>query len=233
MQFYEKSLTTELENNYVKHVTFQYSQTELLWYLPHHLVSNPNKPGKLRRGADAASMYKGVSLNSCLETESLTTCLAFCYGFGKKPVSELADSEVMFMQIDIKMKIKKLPLAYQKRYQAISIHATYLWYKMLTIHCHFALHKTAADYCVTKPNIAQQLHKNFYMDDFVHSFSSTNEATTSTTQLKSSLRQGDSTLLSSYILLFKSSTPLMETKIILRIQSWASNETQLTIRCSW
>ena len=31
MQLYEKSLTTDLENNYVKPVTFQYPQPELLW----------------------------------------------------------------------------------------------------------------------------------------------------------------------------------------------------------
>ena len=49
MQLYEKSLTTYLENNYVKPVTFQYPQLELLWYLPHHPVTNPNKPGKVRR----------------------------------------------------------------------------------------------------------------------------------------------------------------------------------------
>ena len=54
----------------------------------------------------------------------------------------------------------------------------------------FALHRTAADYCVTKPNIAQLLHKSFYVDDFVHSFKTTHEARVSTTQLKSSLRQG-------------------------------------------
>ena len=54
----------------------------------------------------------------------------------------------------------------------------------------FALHQTAADYCVTKLNFAQLLHKIFYLDDFVHSFNTTHEARDSTTQLKSSLRQG-------------------------------------------
>ena len=37
----------------------------------------------------------------------------------------------------------------------------------------FPLHPTAADYCVTTTNIAQLLHKSFYMDDFVHSFNDT------------------------------------------------------------
>ena len=55
----------------------------------------------------------------------------------------------------------------------------------------FALHQTAADYCVTKTNIAQLLHKSFYTDDFVHSFNTTHEARVSNTQLKSSIRQGE------------------------------------------
>ena len=51
---------------------------------------------------------------------------------------------------------------------------------------------TATD-IVTQPNIAQLLHKSFYMVDFVHSLNTTNEARDSTTQLKFSLGQGDST----------------------------------------
>ena len=99
----------------------------------------------------------------------------------------------------------------------------------------FALHQTAADCCVTKPIIAQLLHKSFYMDDFVHSFNPTLEARDSTTQLKSSLRQGDSTQLSSYLTLMTRINPLMEAKFLLMLQcivSWWSNGTQLTIRYS-
>ena len=104
MQLYEKSLTTDLENNYVKPVTFQYPQPELLWYLPHHPVTNPNKPGKVRRVANAASTYKGVSLNSCLETgpDLLNNMFGLLLRFREKPVAVSADIEGMFMQIGIK-----------------------------------------------------------------------------------------------------------------------------------
>ena len=43
MQISENSLTSDLENNYVKSVTFPYPQPELLWYLPHHHVPKINK----------------------------------------------------------------------------------------------------------------------------------------------------------------------------------------------
>ena len=68
MQFYDKSLNIDLENNYVKCVSFQYSQPEFSWYLLHHPLSIPNKREDVRMLANAASMNKGVSLKSCLET---------------------------------------------------------------------------------------------------------------------------------------------------------------------
>ena len=108
MQLYEKSLTTDLENNYVKPVTFQYPQPELLWYLPHHPVTNPNKPGKVRRVANAASTYKGVSLNPCLETgpDLLNNMFVLLLRFREKPVAVSTVIEGMFMQKSITDKIK-------------------------------------------------------------------------------------------------------------------------------
>ena len=38
------------------------------WYLPHHPVVNPNKPGKVRRVLNGVSRFRGKSLNSCLLT---------------------------------------------------------------------------------------------------------------------------------------------------------------------
>ena len=65
---YHKTLDTDLEKGYVKSVTFSYTTPDRVWYLPHHLVTNPNKPGKVRRVSNAASTFKGNSLNSNLLT---------------------------------------------------------------------------------------------------------------------------------------------------------------------
>ena len=42
------------------------SRAEREWYLPHHPVLNPNKPGKVRRVLNGASKFHGTSLNRSL-----------------------------------------------------------------------------------------------------------------------------------------------------------------------
>ena len=101
MQLYEKPLTTDLENNYVKPVKFQYPQPEILWYLPHHPVRTPKKPWKLRRLFNAAPTYKSVLLNSCLETgpDLLNNTFSLLLRFREKSLKISADIDGMFMQI--------------------------------------------------------------------------------------------------------------------------------------
>ena len=52
---YDQTLSTDLIKNYIKPVEMTEPETEEIWYLPHHPVQNPNKPGKIRRVANAAS----------------------------------------------------------------------------------------------------------------------------------------------------------------------------------
>ncbi|XP_075247043.1 uncharacterized protein LOC142340354 [Convolutriloba macropyga] len=70
-------------------------EPEKIWYLPHHTVQNPNKPGKIRRVANAASKYRGQSLNSNLLTgpDLLNSLLGILLRFRENPVAILADIE--------------------------------------------------------------------------------------------------------------------------------------------
>ena len=70
-QKYNQTLQADLDKNVVKPVEMQAPPPESIWYLPHHPVTNPNKPGKVRRVANATSKFRGESLNSNLLTDLL------------------------------------------------------------------------------------------------------------------------------------------------------------------
>ena len=65
---YQQSIDTDVEKGFVKIL----DESEVKgtfgkeWYLPHHPVLNPNKPGKIGRVCNAASKYKEVCLNDKL-----------------------------------------------------------------------------------------------------------------------------------------------------------------------
>ena len=62
---YRHAIDDDLQKGYIKKLPEQeWSQANpRVWYLPHHSVLNPHKPGKVRRVSDAAANYQGTSLN--------------------------------------------------------------------------------------------------------------------------------------------------------------------------
>ncbi|XP_075252013.1 uncharacterized protein LOC142344310 [Convolutriloba macropyga] len=100
-QRYNQTLQTDLDKNFVKPVEMQAPPPELIWYLPHHAVTNPNKPGKVRRVANAASKFRGKSLNSNLLTgpDLLNNLVGVLLRFRQHKVAVLSDIEGIFMQI--------------------------------------------------------------------------------------------------------------------------------------
>ena len=81
-------------------------ECEKIWYLPHHLVQNPNKPRKIRRVVNAASNYRGQSLNSNLLTgpDLFNSLLGLLLRFCEHPVATLAVIESMFTEVAVKQK---------------------------------------------------------------------------------------------------------------------------------
>ena len=79
---------------------------ESIWYLPHHPVANPNKPGKARRVANAASKFRGESLNSNLLTgpDLLNNLVGVLLRFREYPVAVLSDILGMFTQIAVRQE---------------------------------------------------------------------------------------------------------------------------------
>ena len=71
------------------------------WYLPHHPVFHPHKPGKVRVVFDTAAKYKGKSLNKELFTgpDSLTSLVGVPLRFRNNKITLAGKVEVMFHQV--------------------------------------------------------------------------------------------------------------------------------------
>ena len=104
---YEACIATDIQKGYVSVLPDSEANREDAWYLPHHPVTNVNKPGKTRRVTNASSGYQGTSLNSSLlkgpdllcNLNSLTMC------FREKCVALSADTEAMFIQVSVPLQI--------------------------------------------------------------------------------------------------------------------------------
>ena len=78
-----------------------------LWYLAHHPVFNPNKPGKTRVVFDCAAKFRGMSLNDqLLSGPDLTNSIVgVLTRFRQERVALAADVEAMFHQVRIMMHL--------------------------------------------------------------------------------------------------------------------------------
>ena len=72
-----------------------------VWYLPHHPVTHPLKPGKVRVVFDCGAKYRGTSLNQqLLQGPDLTNPLVgVLIRFRQEPIAMAADIEAMFHQV--------------------------------------------------------------------------------------------------------------------------------------
>ena len=105
---YQQSIDTDVEKGFVKIL----GESEVKgtfgkeWYLPHHPVLNPNKPGKVRRVCNAASKDKLCLNDKLLARPDLLhgligTILRFCEG----PIALTADIESMFLPVPEQDKV--------------------------------------------------------------------------------------------------------------------------------
>ena len=70
-KLYQDSIKVDVEKVFIrilKQEELEATKLERQWYIPHHPVENPNKPGKVRRVCNAASKFRGILLNDNLLT---------------------------------------------------------------------------------------------------------------------------------------------------------------------
>ena len=104
-ELYQQSIDTDVEKGFVKIL----GKSEVKgtfgkeWYLPHHPVLNPNKPGKVRRVCNAAAKYKDECLNDKLLAgpDLLHGLIGTIFRFRERPIALTADIESMFLQVQV------------------------------------------------------------------------------------------------------------------------------------
>jgi len=99
---YTATMTDYIDKGYAKEITDS-EVTDRTWYLPHHPVTNVNKPGKVRGVFDCAAKFSSVSLNSkLLQGPDLTNSLmGVLLRFRQENVAIMADIEAMFHQVRV------------------------------------------------------------------------------------------------------------------------------------
>ncbi|XP_066922770.1 uncharacterized protein [Clytia hemisphaerica] len=164
-------------------------------YIPHHFVLEPNKPGKIRIVWDASARFKGTSLNDQLlkGPDLLNSLVTVLSKFRRGKIAVMSDVEKMFHQVLVPEEdTDSLRFLWRKNEEHISE------FKIL-VHpfgkkdspccANWAL-KGCANKIQDVPEgevlksltsderaaVTKAVSEEFYMDDFLGSFDSTNEA---------------------------------------------------------
>ena len=171
-----------------------------LWYLPHHTVTHPLKPGKVRVVFDCAAKFEGVSLNDELMQgpDVANSVVGVLIRFRQEHVAVVADIEGMFHQVRVDPNdcdalrflwwpngnLQAEPEEYRMK--------KHIFGATSSPSCaNFCLKKTAtlnqADF---DTKTVRTVDKNMYVDDLMRSVNTTDLAIRSVNQLREILAKG-------------------------------------------
>ncbi|XP_075263032.1 uncharacterized protein LOC142354588 [Convolutriloba macropyga] len=194
-QKYNQTLQKYLDKNFVKPVEMQAPPPELIWYLPHHPVTNPNKPGKVRRVANEASKSRGESLNSNPLTgpDLLNNLVGVLLRFREHPVAVLSHIKGMFMQIAVRQEDQsalRFLLIVDNSIRQFQF-ARLIFGATCSPFCTiYVLNKCAEDNKSKFPVALNAIKHHFYMDDYIQSLTTISEAKEVISQATRGLKNG-------------------------------------------
>jgi len=183
---YNESMKTLLENEHAEEVPDAEVDSTPVWYLPHHAVMNPNKPGKVRVVFDCSAKHCGRSLNDVvMQGPDLTNKLVgVLMRFRQERIAMMADIQSTFYQVRVTPHDRDL--------------LRFLWWRdgnldsepciyRMKVHifggvwspscCNFVLRRTAEDSrCQYDPEVIDTVLHSFYVDDCLKSTDSVDRA---------------------------------------------------------
>ena len=182
---YQQSIDTDVQKGFVKIL----GKSEVRgtfgkeWYLPHHPVLNPNKPGKVRRACNAAAKYKDICLNDKLLAgpDLLHGLIGTIFRFREGPIALTADIESLILQVQVPERDKScLRFLWQptgnEPVQIYEYQRHVFGAKSSPTCANYALKQIAVDNEDKLPIAAKTIQNNFYMEDFIKSVETPEEA---------------------------------------------------------
>ena len=169
-----------------------------IWYLPHHGVTSPSKPGKVRVVFNCSARYQGTALNDVLLTgpDLLTSSNGVLMRFRLRPIAVMADIEKMYHQVRVIDEDQSVLRFLYRPPGSSSKIVTYV----MTVHvfgsaaspttCIYALHRTAEDMRTVYPHVADLVKNNVYVDNLLYSTETEEEAIRDSKDFKSLCRHG-------------------------------------------
>ena len=197
---YSDTIKTDHDSGYIRILEpaeLQNTRNDHQWYLPHHPVINPNKPGKFTRVCNAASEFEGQSSNKSLfiGPNLLQNLVGIIFRFREKPFGMSVDIEAMFLQVQVPPEDAKCIRFVWRENQSGEI-STYeytrhiLGAKDSPTCAIYVLQRTATDNEEEFQVAARIVKRNFYMDDFLYSAENIQDAKSLKQNLISLLQKG-------------------------------------------
>ena len=171
-----------MQNGYVTKINqIKEQPDEKISFLPHHPVTNENKPGKLRRVANASSVFQGQSLISNLlkGPDLLSNLTGVILRFRENKLALSADIEQMFMQVKVAPEDRKfLRFLWNNDGRIETYEYTSHIFGATDSPCiaSYALRKTARDNEKQSPDALKFVERNICMDGLYVSTTSLEDA---------------------------------------------------------
>lgn len=184
---FEHSYKAEMNNlitkGYATKCTGDEMESPHAWWLPHFAVTNLNKPGKIRLVFDAAAISNGVCLNDALleGPDLLRSLPGVLFRFREERVAVAGDIQEMFLRIKIRPEDQPAQM-FVWRNEAGQPPENYKMESMIfgarssPFLAHSVRNFNAERHKDEFPRAYEAITKNHYMDDWLDSYTTTDEA---------------------------------------------------------